>query len=73
MRQLFTRRTPQTRPVRDLVEQRLARRCDGELVQLGGDPGAVGIGLSRSETLAEGGDLVLPGAAAANLRAAAGC
>ena len=56
-----------------LLQQRLAGGHDREFVQLGGDVGAVGIGFSSGETLAQLNNLFFAGTTPANLWPATGC
>jgi len=56
-----------------LRQQRLAGGHDRELVQLGGDVAAVGIGFSGGQTLAELNNLFFASTTPANLGPAAGC
>ena len=56
-----------------LFQQRLARRENGEFVQLGGDAGTIGIGFGGGQTLAQLDNFFFAGTAPANLGPSAGC
>jgi len=59
--------------MKGLLNQWLARRGDGQLMQLCREAAAIGVILSGGEALAQTRNFVVTGTAAADFRPAAGC